>query len=245
MQKLAIYPENITVLSGKDTYEVDLPDGDAAVRYCVRSDHPVQLYLLAGEKCIPLASGTLCKGQERVRDCRAIMIQAPKKAIVAVEVYHKAVRIADVLNDKPVAVTVPEPTTVNLAAMVSRLVGEALKAQHGGDPEIDIEEEIDEALEQIEDIDPEFGIGYSEMDEEELGRIMGGKRDKNRSASTEPEPARRGRDGGVGKKRQEKEDEPVVRGEDGKTYRLVEIDPGVSDDAGRDEEEQAGAAEDE
>ena len=245
MKKLAIYPENITVLSGKDTYEVDLPDGDAAVRYCVRSDHPVQLYLLAGEKCIPLASGVCCQGQERVRDCRAIMIQAPKKAIVAVEVYHKKVRIADVLDDKPVAVTVPEPTTVNLAAMVSRLVGEALKAQHGGNVEIDVEEELDEALEEIEDIDPEFGIGYAEMDEEELGRIVGAKRDKNRSAATEPEPADRGRKSGAGKKRQEKEGERLVRGEDGKTYRLVETDPGVPDDAGRNEEGNAATTADE
>lgn len=168
MRKLpVIRPENVTVFRGDTHYEIDLPDGDCQVEFEFRSDQRMQLYLLAGDKCIPLGSGEYVYGFYKVVNCKALVVKvAQKDAFVAFEVYHWPCVVREKVDRTPVAVSLPEPPKIDITQLMSRIVGEKLKEEFD-----ETEVEIEELIEDLPpDIDEEFGPGYAELDEEFLER---------------------------------------------------------------------------
>lgn len=167
MRRKVIIPENITVHTGKTEYTVDLPDGDCQIRYEIKSDKSVSMFLVAGKKLIPFSNGDHITGTTNVARCNGILIKAPKTAQVAFEIYHEQRTALDPINQKPVEVPIPEPVSVPLAELVGRVVADKL-AEAGHGDRIDIEELIEDYP---DDIDEEFGNGYMEMDDDMENRV--------------------------------------------------------------------------
>ena len=153
----------VTVLSDKPQHEIDLPDGDVQMEYDIRSTGNVEMFLVAGEKLIPFDKGHKLRGIEKVRDVNGLVLRPEKKTqLIGVEIYLDTVTLGETGDDRPVEIAEPAPLTMSIHEMVGRVVGEAMSEATGVD-KIDIGELVDDLP---DDVDPEFGPGYMEMDED-------------------------------------------------------------------------------
>lgn len=186
MKPFTIDPSKITVLHGKEQYNVDLPDGDCQVDYSVCADGVVAAYVAAGSEVIPVAVGHLLRGRIRVRACCGFVVRADKSTVVGLEVYHSPITIDEKLDLTPVAIAEPNQS-IPLHMLIARGVREELSRRGGDDVEVDLEE-----LDYPEDVDEDFGFGHMEPDEEMIskarGRLKRGNKQKDAKSSTDSDP---------------------------------------------------------
>ena len=199
-----INPEKFDILTGENDYFIDLPDGDCQVKYHIRSDASVTLWACCEDKKrIPLETGNIIEGVLRIQRLKGLGISAAKKTVVAVQVYHREMKLIDPINDKPVEVAMPEPLRITLNDLVSRAVGDALRQQNQGE---DVEIELDELFE--DDIDPEFGYGHMEPDTDFEPHVGGDPSDNGTPPSVQhggPNP-----EGGSGEDAEKPPPEPAT-----------------------------------
>lgn len=151
------------VKSGEAEYALELPSGDCQLDYRVFADGDVALYLSAGAKVVPLDVGTRLTGRVMVRDAKWLLVKPAKKSTqVAISVHHAARRLTEYNSGKPVAVFVPEPPKVDLKTMVSRILAERGEAP----PDIEFGPE-DLADLMPDDVDTEFGTGFTQLEDDE------------------------------------------------------------------------------
>lgn len=167
MNKRDFYPSQYVTGHGKTDYFVDVPNGDCQVQIDVRSSKPHTVYLHTSDDVavapVCYAQGTHTYATFNVAGLTHIRIAANKDAVVSYRVQHRLRKMADPINDEIVSLPVPPPQ-IPLATLVSRAVGERLSELTGEtNPQIDLEELIDDLP---DDVDPEFGPGAMEMDEE-------------------------------------------------------------------------------
>lgn len=179
-----IDPSSYSVNFGKKEYLADIPDGDQQIRYDIRADGEVEVYLGAGDLGIPIGNGRHITGTLRVYDARFIIMRCAETTRVAASIRTAPITRREREDDTPVDISVPEPMQINLQAMVSRLVGEALAANNA-DTMIAVDDHI---MGLPDDVDPEFGPGFMEMTEDE--EIAMGVRAKQKKVAPEapPEP---------------------------------------------------------
>lgn len=158
-------PHLFTMKTGEKEYLADIPDGNVQLRYQIYADEAVSVYLGAGKIAIPLGRSTHFNRTIRVADAKFLLVRADPATTLAISVGTKPIRVSETPDHTPVDISVPEPLSVDISKMVSQLVGEALQAQGEG-TEIDIEEIIGDLP---EGTDPEFGPGFTLMQEDDPG----------------------------------------------------------------------------
>lgn len=183
-------PGIITVLTGETQHLIDLPDGDCQVDYDIRADGECKLYWIVADDgvLIPEALGAFLKGRRRVRHLKGMAVRCSKSTRVGITVYHQQVQIVDPLNDEPVEIITPEMPPMSLAQMVGGLVAQELASRGVDDDQLDPEDIIEDMIESMpDDIDPEFGPGNMELDDEMENKVR--KKEKKVRPSDDDGPA--------------------------------------------------------
>lgn len=170
MKPKVIHPELFSVVSGQSEYVIDVPDGDCQLDYWIMSDGWCTLYLSSDAHVMPLECGYSISGRCLVRGAKALIVKAAPTAAVAIRVFHSEATVADPIDDKPIAVAIPEPQQIPLSELIGRVVADRVRAEvaalTGKEPE-DLEVDVDDLLEDLPpDIDEEFGPGHMEMDDD-------------------------------------------------------------------------------
>jgi len=164
MQPPVLKADRYAVHTGKHEYVVQLEPGDCQIDFDCRADDCIRLYLGLGNKTIPVGRGDHVHGRLFVEDAQWIMIRTDKKTMVAACVTQVTRSIVSRHDPVPCAVIAPEAPVVDLRTMVSRLVGQQLEEVNGpGAQEVDLSDIIEELP---DDMDPEFGVGFMELDED-------------------------------------------------------------------------------
>lgn len=167
------------VKTGDKEYVIDLEDGDLQLDYLFYCDRPFQLYIGMGDKVIPLGAGFTMQGRLRIKDARWLMLKTEKTAQLACQVFAQTVAITERLDYTPLVVSIAPPPSVDMRAMVSRLVGQALEETHGrGKQEVEIDELVGDLP---DDVDPEFGPGFMDLDEERTESYIHAVRERQRA----------------------------------------------------------------
>lgn len=206
--KEVYFPGNFEQLSGETEYELTIPRGDQAIEYAVYCDTEAWLYVHCESVVIPIAHGLSFSGRALVRDAKWLVLRVARKtAIVAVRVASEERRLSDKNSGKPVATHVPAPPALDVLAMARRLVGQREDVPLEGFSAEDLEDLVPD------DVDTEFGLGYTQLEEDEdIIDAVQAKRERDKAAKPpedKPTEGPSGKERGAGKQRRPSDgDEP-------------------------------------
>lgn len=187
-KRIHLEADQWTLLSGKDKYSVDLPEGEIAVWCQWMCDADVQAWLIfqSGLRA-PYFHGRSGHFDVRVKDCVAVELETLKRATLCVCVSCKSMHADDALDYTPVEITPPGPMQLPMSHVVTREVRRQLEAM--GVPvhePLEVDDEDDLEAEDFEG--DEFGGEFMEPDPAPAPVADAGKRKSAAGVSVRDEP---------------------------------------------------------
>lgn len=166
-QRYEIDPDQMTLMCGKESYVVDLPDGDYDIHLRWWADGNVVCWFNFDDaRSVPVLDGKRADQTLRAKALRTVELSCEKKTTVCAMISYKDLNRADMLDYTPVEITPPPPGQIQLSHLISQAVQEQLIAM-GVPTTAALQLDEDDNLEVDDEEADEFGSGY--MEDEDFG----------------------------------------------------------------------------